>query len=102
MALLLESSEQALDTLELWPGSKVLITAGSGACGGCATELVKLDGLSLVADASEADHPVVAGFGKGLVLPRGDDLAPVDCERFSEHVDRANDGELLNDSQFRC
>lgn len=87
----------AIDTLNLEPGSTVLITGAAGTCGGYAVQLAKQAGLVVVADASEVDAPVVAGFGADLVLPRADDLASRVRERFPDGVAGAVDGALLNE-----
>lgn len=87
----------AIDTLALEEGNSVLITGAAGTFGGYAVQLAKEAGLTVVADASEADEPVVAGFGADIVLPRGDDIAERVRERFPNGVDGAIDGALFNE-----
>ena len=87
----------ALDTLDLKPGSTVLVTGAAGTFGGYAVQLAKEAGLVVIADASEADESVVAGFGADFVLRRGDDIASRVREQFPEGVDGAIDGALLNE-----
>ena len=87
----------AIDTLDLDAGSTVLITGAAGTFGGYAVQLAKEAGLTVVADASEADEATVAGFGADIVLPRGDDIAQRVRDRFPEGVDGAIDGALLNE-----
>ncbi|WP_037488025.1 NADP-dependent oxidoreductase [Sphingobium indicum] len=87
----------ALDTLALTPGSTVLVTGAAGTFGGYVVQLAKEDGLVVIADASEADEPAVAGFGADLVLRRGDDLTDRVREHFPDGVDGAIDGALFNE-----
>ena len=37
-------------------------------------QLAKVDGLTVIADASKADHELVASFGADIVVRRGDDV----------------------------
>ena len=87
----------ALDTLALEPGRTVLVTGAAGTFGGYAVQLAKQAGLVVIADASEADEPVVAGFGADIVVRRGDDVASRVLEHFPGGVDGAIDGALLHD-----
>src|SRR5919205_2941998 len=45
----------ALDLLDLRPGQVVAVTGAAGAFGGYVVQLAKADGLTVVADAAEAD-----------------------------------------------
>ena len=87
----------ALDTLDLAPGSTVLVTGAAGTFGGYAVQLAKEAGLLVVADASDADRQAVMGFGADIVLERGDDLALRVRERFPDGIDGAIDGALFNE-----
>jgi NADPH:quinone reductase-like Zn-dependent oxidoreductase len=65
----------ALDDLAIPRGGTVAVTGAAGALGGFATQLAKTDGLTVIADASEADEPLVAALGADVVVRRGDDVA---------------------------
>lgn len=39
------------------------------------TQMAKADGLTVVADASQADEELVRSFGADIVVPRGADVA---------------------------
>lgn len=65
----------ALDLLAV-PGGEVLaVTGAAGAFGGYLIQLAKADGLTVIADASEADHDLVAELGADAVVTRGLDVA---------------------------
>ncbi|QXV57188.1 NADP-dependent oxidoreductase [Amycolatopsis sp. TNS106] len=66
---------QALDLLDLPPGSTVLVTGAAGAVGGYAVTLAKVRGFRVAAVADTADEALVRGFGAELFVPRGDFLA---------------------------
>ena len=87
----------ALDTLDLAPGSKIVVTGAAGTFGGYAVELAKEAGLFVIADASDSDRAAVADFGADLILPRGDNLAARVRAQFPAGVDGAIDGALLNE-----
>ncbi len=90
----------ALDLLGLSPGQTVAVTGAAGAFGGYAIQLAKVDGLRVIADASEADEDLVAELGADVVVRRGDDVA----DRFREHapdgVDGLVDGAVQNELVF--
>ena len=86
----------ALDVLGLHPGDTVAVTGAAGAVGGYVIELAKLDGLSVVGDASEADAELVAGLGADVVVPRGDDVASAIREVCPQGVDGLVDAALLH------
>jgi NADPH2:quinone reductase len=65
----------ALDTLDLAPGEWLGVTGAAGALGGYTVQLAKVAGLSVVADASEADEALVRGLGADAVVRRGPDVA---------------------------
>ncbi|MFD6066604.1 NADP-dependent oxidoreductase [Amycolatopsis lurida] len=66
---------QALDLLDLPPGSTVLVTGAAGAVGGYAVTLAKVRGFRVAAVADTTDEALVRGFGAELFVPRGDFLA---------------------------
>lgn len=86
----------ALDTLDLEPGSVLAVTGAAGAMGGYAVQLAKADGLTVIADASEADRELVTSLGADVVLPRGEGFAARVRELRPEGVDGAVDGALLH------
>jgi len=85
----------ALDVLALRPGQTIAVTGAAGAFGGYIVQLARADGLTVIADASEADEKLVEALGADIVLRRGDDFPARVRERFSHGVDGAADGALL-------
>ncbi len=65
----------SLDLLGLSAGQTLAVTGAAGAYGGYVVQLAKADGLTVIADASEADRDLVASLGPDIVVPRGDDVA---------------------------
>lgn len=86
----------ALDTLGLPPGSTLAVTGAAGAFGGYVVQLAKADGLTVIADALEADEALVGQLGADVVVRRGDDFAEKVRARFPDGVDGAADGALLD------
>jgi NADPH:quinone reductase len=82
----------ALDLMALQPGQVVAVTGAAGAFGGYVVQLAKADGLTVVADASEADEDLVRALGADVVVRRGDDVAARIRERFPDGVDGLADG----------
>jgi NADPH:quinone reductase-like Zn-dependent oxidoreductase len=82
----------ALDLMALRPGQVVAVTGAAGAFGGYVVQLAKADGLTVVADASEADEQLVRDLGADVVVRRGDDVARRIRERFPDGVDGLADG----------
>jgi NADPH:quinone reductase-like Zn-dependent oxidoreductase len=82
----------ALDRLGLQPGQVLAVTGAAGAFGGYVVQLAKADGLTVVADASEADEQLVRDLGADVVVRRGDDVAARIRERFPDGVDGLADG----------
>ncbi|RZU30453.1 NADP-dependent oxidoreductase [Blastococcus saxobsidens] len=78
----------SLDLMGLRPGQVLAVTGAAGAYGGYVVQLAKAGGLTVVADASEADEELVRGLGADVVVRRGDDVA----ERIREHVPEGVDG----------
>lgn len=87
----------SLDLLGLEPGQTIAVTGAAGAYGGYVVQLAKADGLTVLADASEADTDLVSALGADVVVPRGDDVA----DRFRAHcpdgVDGLADGSVQNE-----
>jgi NADPH:quinone reductase-like Zn-dependent oxidoreductase len=86
----------ALDQLGLRPGQVLAVTGAAGAFGGYVVQLAKADGLTVVADASEADEQLVRELGADVVIRRGDDVAVRIRERFPEGVDGLADGAVMD------
>jgi NADPH2:quinone reductase len=86
---------RALDILALGAGQTLVVTGAAGAVGGYAIELAKLEGLTVVADASAADEALVRGFGADLVVPRGEGCAQAIRDAFPDGVDAVLDAALL-------
>ena len=87
----------ALDVLTLPAGSTLAVTGAAGAFGGYVVQLAKADGLTVAADASEADEDLVRTLGADVVLRRGDAFAAAVRARFPDGVDGAADGALLHE-----
>ena len=82
----------ALDTMALQPGQVLAVTGAAGAFGGYVVELAKAEGLTVVADAAEADEELVRRLGADVVVRRGDDVATRIREQFPDGVDGLADG----------
>ena len=65
----------SLDLLGLSTGQSIAVTGAAGAYGGYVVQLAKADGLTVIADASEADEGLVTSLGADMVVRRGDDVA---------------------------
>lgn len=63
---------QALDLMDLEPGSTLLVTGAAGALGGFLVELGSLRGLRVVALAAEDDEELVRGLGASEFVARTD------------------------------
>ncbi len=86
----------SLDLLALSPGQVIAITGAAGAYGGYVIQLAKAEGLTVIADASEKDEPLVRSLGADIVVRRGDDVASRFREHFPDGVDGLADGAVLN------
>jgi NADPH:quinone reductase-like Zn-dependent oxidoreductase len=86
----------ALDHLGLQPGQVLAVTGAAGAFGGYVVQLAKADGLTVVADASEADEELVRGLGADVVVRRGDDVAQRIREVYPDGVEGLADGAVLD------
>lgn len=91
------TARQSLDLLALAPGQTLAVTGGAGAYGGYVIQLAKAEGLTVIADASDADRPLIAALGADIVVRRGDDFAMRIREHFPDGVDGLADGALLNE-----
>jgi NADPH:quinone reductase-like Zn-dependent oxidoreductase len=91
------TARQSLDLLALSPGQALAVTGAAGAYGGYVIQLAKAEGLTVIADASEADRSLVAGLGADIVVPRGNDVASRIREHFPDGVDGLADGAVLNE-----
>ena len=91
------TARQSLDLLRLSSGQTLAVTGAAGAYGGYVVQLAKADGLTVIADASESDHKLVASLGANIVVRRGDDVATRILEHFPNGVDGLADGAVLNE-----
>jgi NADPH:quinone reductase-like Zn-dependent oxidoreductase len=91
------TARQSLDLLGLSAGQTLAVTGAAGAYGGYVVQLAKVEGLTVIADASEADHALVASLGADIVVRRGDDVAKRIREHFPHGVDGLADGAVLNE-----
>src|SRR4051795_6490956 len=82
----------ALDLMALQPGQVLAVTGAAGAFGGYVVQLAKTEGLTVVADAAEADEQLVRDLGADVVVRRGDDVAERIRAQFPEGVDGLADG----------
>jgi NADPH:quinone reductase-like Zn-dependent oxidoreductase len=90
------TARMSLDLLNLSPGQTLAVTGAAGAYGGYVIQLAKADGLTVIADASDKDAPLVASLGADIVVRRGDDVAARIREHFPDGVDGLADGAVLN------
>jgi NADPH:quinone reductase-like Zn-dependent oxidoreductase len=91
------TARQSLDLLALSPAQVIAVTGSAGAYGGYVIQLAKADGLTVIADASEADQQLVKQLGADIVVRRGDDVAARIREHFPNGVDGLADGAVLNE-----
>lgn len=84
----------SLDLMGLQRGQVLAVTGAAGAYGGYVVQLAKADGLTVVADASEADEELVRGLGADVVVRRGDDVAERIRAEFPDGVDGLADGSV--------
>jgi len=77
----------ALDTLNLPAGATIAVTGSAGALGGYVIQLAKVFGLTVVADAAEADEELVKDLGADTVLPRGSGFADAVRDQYPDGVD---------------
>lgn len=91
------TARQSLDLLGLSPGQTLAVTGAAGAYGGYVIQVAKADGLTVIADASEADQDLVASLGADIVVQRGDDVVDRIREHAPDGVDGLADGAVLNE-----
>lgn len=91
------TARQSLDLLGLSSGQTLAVTGAAGAYGGYMIQLAKTEGLTVIADASEADRGLVAKLGADVVVDRGGDVATRFREHFPEGVDGLADGAVQNE-----
>ncbi len=87
----------SLDLLGLSAGQTLAVTGAAGAYGGYVIQLAKAEGLTVIADASEADKELVASLGADIIVRRGDDVAARIREHFPDGVDGLADGAVQNE-----
>lgn len=88
----------SLDLLGLKPGQSLAVTGAAGAYGGYVIQLAKTEGLTVIADASEADEALVKSLGADIVVRRGDGVAERIREHFPDGVDGLADGAVQNEA----
>lgn len=91
------TARQSLDLLGLSSGQTLAVTGAAGAYGGYVVQIAKAEGLTVIADASEADHELVTSLGADIVVRRGDDVAGRIREHFPNGVDGLADGAVQNE-----
>lgn len=87
----------SLDLLGLARGQVLAVTGAAGAYGGYVIQLAKNEGLTVIADASDADRDLVTSLGADIVVARGQDVAARFREHFPAGVDGLADGAVLNE-----
>ncbi len=87
----------SLDLLDLKPGQSLAVTGAAGAYGGYVVQLAKSEGLTVIADASEADETLVKSLGADIVVRRGPDVASRIRQHVPDGVDGLADGAVLNE-----
>lgn len=87
----------SLDLLGLQPGQTIAVTGAAGCYGGYMVQLAKADGLTVIADATDADTELVASLGADIVVPRGADFAAEVRRHYANGVDGLADGSVQND-----
>jgi NADPH:quinone reductase len=91
------TARRSLDLLGLSSGQTLAVTGAAGAYGGYVIQLAKTEGLTVIADASEADEKLVASLGADTVVRRGGDVATRILQHFPKGVDGLADGAVLNE-----
>ena len=92
------TARQSLDLLNLSPGQVLAVTGAAGAYGGYVIQLAKSEGLTVIADASDADRELVSSLGADIMVARGNDVATRFREHFPDGVDGLADGAVLNEA----
>lgn len=91
------TARRSLDLLNLAPGQTLAVTGAAGAYGGYVIQLAKSEGLTVIADATEKDEPLVKSLGADIAVRRGNDVASRIRKHFSDGVDGLADGAVLNE-----
>jgi len=91
------TAQQSLDLLGLSSGQILAVTGAVGCYGGYVIQIAKADGLTVIADASEADEELVKSLGADIVVRRGDEVADRIREHFPDGVDGLADGAVLKE-----
>lgn len=91
------TARRSLDLLGLKPRQVIAVTGAAGAYGGYVVQLAKVDGLQVIADASEKDEALVKSLGADIVVRRGDDVAQRIRQHFPNGVDGLADGAVLKE-----
>lgn len=86
------TARRALDLMDLQPGQVLAVTGAAGSTGGYVVQLAKHAGLTVVADASEADEELVRSLGADQIVRRGDGVADRILELYPDGVDGLFDG----------
>ena len=92
------TARQSLDLLNLSPGQILAVTGAAGAYGGYVIQLAKSEGLTVIADASDADRELVSSLGADIIVARGNDVATRFREHYPDGVDGLADGAVLNEA----
>jgi NADPH:quinone reductase-like Zn-dependent oxidoreductase len=87
---------QALEKLALDPGQVLAITGAAGTLGSYTLALAKWAGLTVVADAAEADRPWLEESGADHVVPRGAGFVDAVRDLYPNGVDAVMDGAVLD------
>jgi NADPH:quinone reductase-like Zn-dependent oxidoreductase len=91
------TARMSLDLLGLQRGQTLAVTGAAGAYGGYMVQIAKTEGLTVIADASDADRELVKSLGADIVVRRGNDVAQRIREHFPAGVDGLADGAVLNE-----
>jgi len=94
------TARQSLDQLGLSAGQTLAVTGAAGSYGGYVVQLAKLDGLRVIADASEADEELVRSLGADVIVRRGDDVADRIRAIVPDGVDGLADGSVQGELLF--
>jgi NADPH2:quinone reductase len=92
------TARQSLDLLDLSLGQVLAVTGAAGAYGGYVIQLAKTEGLTVIADASDADRELVSSLGADIVVARGNDVVTQFRKHFPNGVDGLADGAVLNEA----
>ena len=96
------TAHQALDVLQLAPGSTLAVTGGAGWVATMAIRLAKARGLRVVADAKQQDVEWVKSNGADEVVARGADVADRFLQVAPGGVDGLIDTALMGPDVFRA